>query len=132
MTAEEAQILFSDYVEGTLSPVRRDSLQAYLADNPECAAELMRFERTLTVLHRLPPREPTLDLWREFAPRMTSYQATRKQSAAQRLRAGWMNAASQVSTGVILWTHALAGRAHASLERHLLHDPFHRLPHRRG
>ena len=84
----------------------------------------MTFERTLSLVHRLPAREPVLDLWREFTPRMAEYQAERKVASGQRLRTNWMRLLSQISAGVILWTHALASRAHARLERHLLHDPL--------
>ena len=36
---------------------------------------------------------------------------------------------SQFSAGLILWTHALASRTHARLERYLLHDPLPHLQH---
>ena len=126
MTSVEARELFSDYVEDALDPTTRDGLQAFLAAHPDSAAELMAFERTLSLVRRLPPREPSLDLWREFAPRMAEYQATRKLGAMQRVRQNWHQMLSQFSAGVILWTHALASRTHARLERYLLHDP---LPH---
>lgn len=126
MTPDDARVLYSDYVENSLDPATRDELQAYLAKTPQAAAELISFERTLSVLHRLPPREPSLDLWREFAPKLAEYQAERKQGLWRRLQLNWMRMLSELSTGVILWTHALAGRTHARFERYLLQDPVSR------
>ncbi len=125
VTEEDARGGFSDYLEETLDPTERDKMQAFLAAHPDCAAELIAFERTLALLHRLPPREPALDLWREFAPRLAEHQAERRAHPARRLAQGWAGFASQVSAGLILWTHALASRTHARLERYLLHDPLH-------
>ena len=124
MTEDKARDLFSDYVEGALDPAKRDAVQAFLADRPEYAAELIAFERTLSLMKRLPPREPSLDLWREFAPRMAEYQADRKRSVGERVRQNWQRFLSQFSAGLILWTHTVASRTHARLERYLLHDPL--------
>ena len=99
-------------------------MQAFLAATPDVAAELIAFERTLSLLHRLPPREPSLDLWREFAPRVEAYRAERRLSGWQRVRENWGGLLSQFSAGVILWTRALADRTHARMERHLLRDPL--------
>ncbi len=129
VTPEDARVLYSEYVENNLDAATRDALQAYLATTPEAAAELIGFERTLSVLHRLPPREPSLDLWREFAPKLAEYQAERKQSVLRRLQLNWTRMLSELSTGVILWTHALAGHSHARFERYLLQDPLSRSLH---
>ena len=129
MTLEDARGLYSDYLENSLDGATRDAMQDFLAKTPEAAAELFGFERTLSVLHRLPPREPSLDLWREFAPKLAEYQAERKQSFARRLRLNWTHLLSELGTGVILWTHALAGHAHARFERYLLQDPLPRYMH---
>ncbi len=132
MTEEDAREQFSDYLEEALSPAQRDAMQAFLAAHPDCAAELIAFERTLALLHRLPPREPSLDLWREFAPRLAGYQTERRQHLGLRVAQGWAGMVSQFSAGVILWTHALAGRTHARLERYLIHDPLHHDARRSG
>ena len=122
MTREQARALYSEYLEDALEPGRRDELQAFLAGEPECASELFALERTMTLLHRLPPREPSLDLWREFAPRVEAFRAERRLNLPMRLRLHWGILVAQVSEGVILWTHALAHRAHFRLHRHLVHD----------
>jgi len=119
VTRENARLLFSDYLEDALNPAARDALQAFLAQNPDAAAELIALERTLSLLHRLPEREPTLDLWRELAPEIEAFRAERRLSFLTRLRAHWSVFVSSVSEGVILWTHALARRAHHYLGPHL-------------
>lgn len=124
MTANDARSLFSEYIDGTLDEQRKDELQAFLAANPESAAELMQFERTLSIVHRLQAEEPTLDLWAEFAPKMTEYMAEQKQDPIRRLRHRWANLRSSVSEGIILWTHAIAARSQAQFGKYLLRDPL--------
>ncbi len=119
MTREEARAKFSDYLEHELSPSERDQMQAYLADQPDAAAELIALERTLSVLHRLPPQEPSLDLWHALVPEIEQLRAGRRQSLPLRLRGQWSIFVASVSEGVILWTHALARRAHHHLAPHL-------------
>ena len=129
MTPEEARVLYSEYLGDRLDVSTRHELQTYLAETPMAAAELIEFERTLLLLHHIPRREPSLDLWREFAPKLAEYQAERKQSLGGRLRMNWTRMLSELSTGAILWTHALAGRTHARFERYLLQDPLSRYMH---
>lgn len=102
MTIEEARLWYSDYLDKTLDPAARDSLQVFLAETPEAAAELIGFERTLSLLHRLPRREPSLDLWREFAPKLAEYQAEQQLGLWLRLRRNWIRLLSELSAGVIL------------------------------
>lgn len=122
MTRDEARARYSDYLEDALDPQARDEMQAFLAREPDAAAEMIGLERTLARLHRLPPREPVLDLWREFAPQLEVFRSERKLSLAIRARLHWAALLSQVSAGVILWTHAIAHRAHVGLGRHLRHE----------
>jgi anti-sigma factor RsiW len=132
VTTDEAREMFSEYVEDTLEVSEKERLQAFLAETPECAAELMQFERMLSVLHRVPQEEPRLDLWAEFAPRMAEYQAERKMVPAQRARSRWSEFMSSLSSGLILYTHALAERTHRRLERYLLSDPLSRYENNAG
>lgn len=125
MTRDEARAQFSDYLEGALEPRARDEMQAFLAREPEAASEMIALERTLSLLHRLPPREPSLDLWREFAPHAEAFKAARRLTPAARLRAQWHVLVMAASEGVILWTQAVAAGAHLRLGRHLRHDAWH-------
>ena len=126
MTREEARVLYSDYLEDALDTATRDKMQRFLAQEPDAAAEMIGLERTLSLLHRLPAREPALDIWREFLPQVEAYRAERRLGPWVRLRLQWGLLLSQASAGVILWTHALAHRAHHHLGRHLQHE---HLPH---
>ncbi len=119
MTREDARARFSDYLEDALSLKDRDRMQAYLAEHPNVAAELIALERTLSLLHRLPEREPSLDLWRELLPEIEAFRAERKQSLPTRLRGHWAVFMMSVSEGIILWTHTLARRAQHHFGPHL-------------
>lgn len=125
MNWDEARLLYSDYLENALDEPTRAEMQAFLAAQPDCAADLARFDRTLATLRGLPSREPVLDMWQEFAPKVESYRLERRLALWPRLHQQWLRLMSQLSAGVILWTQALAARTHARLERHLLHDPLH-------
>ena len=125
MTEQEAREQFSAYLEDELDTDSAERFQLFLAANPNCAAELIDFERTLSLMHRLPAHEPALDLWTEFAPRMAGVRTEMKMGIRQRWRFRWFNFLSSLSAGVILYTHALAERTHLRLERYLLQDPFH-------
>jgi hypothetical protein len=126
VTREEARALYSEYLEDALDTATRDEMQMFLAKEPEAAAEMIGLERTLSLLHRLPAREPSLDIWREFLPQVEAYRAERRLGLTERLKLQWDLLLSQVSAGVILWTQALAHRAHHHLGRHLQQE---HLPH---
>lgn len=122
MTREDARAKFSGYLEHELSPSERDQMQVYFAEHPDAAAEMITLERTLSLLQRLPPREPSLDLWHALVPEIEMLRAERKLSLVLRLRGQWSVFVASVSEGVILWTHALARRAHHHLAPHLHPD----------
>jgi hypothetical protein len=122
VTQEEARALYSEYLEDALDTATRDEMQMFLAKEPEAAAEMIGLERTLSLLHRLPAHEPSLDIWREFLPQVEAYRAERRLSLTDRLKLQWSLLLSQASAGVILWTHALAHRAHQHLGQHLQHE----------
>ena len=129
MTREEARALYSDYLEDALDTAKRDEMQMFLAKEPDAAAEMIGLERTLSLLHRLPAREPSLDIWREFLPQVEAYRAERRLNFWTKMRLQWSTLLSQISAGVILWTQALADRAHHGLGRHLQHDDLPQWQH---
>jgi len=124
VTRDEARARYSDYLEDTLDATARDEMQAFLAQEPEAAAEMIGLERTLSVLHRLPLREPALDIWRELAPQVEAFRTERRLTLATRLRLHWGILVASVNEGIILWTQAIAHRAHRRLERHFRHDAW--------
>ncbi len=111
MTRKQARDKFSDYLENALDPAARADFQAHLAGDSDAASELLALERTLSLLHRLPPREPALDLWREFAPLAAAHKTERRLPLAARLRLQWELVTASFGDGILLWTHALADRA---------------------
>ncbi len=126
MTRNEARELYSDYLDNTLDAGGRARLLALWEADAGAQADFDAFARTLGVLHALPAREPALDLWREFAPHMAAHRAERKLSLPARAKHRWSQFCSELSAGMILWTHSLASRTHARLERYLLRDPLTR------
>jgi len=126
VTRSEARDLYSDYLDKTLGDDERARLLAFWDADPTARAEFDAFARTLSVLYALPAREPSLDLWREFAPHLAAHRAERKLSLPARARHRWHQFCSEFSAGLILWTHSLASRTHARLERYLLRDPLAR------
>lgn len=126
MTRDEARALYSDYLDDALDAEDRARLLAFWEANAGMRADYDVFARTVRVLHALPAREPSLDLWREFAPHMAAHQEERRRSLPARAQHRWSQFRSELSAGVILWTHSLASRAHTRLERYLLRDPLAR------
>jgi len=126
VTRDEARELYSDYLDNLLDDARHARLLALWDADPAARADFDAFARTLSMLHALPAREPSLDLWREFAPHMAAHRADRKMSLPARAKQRWSQFCSELSAGLILWTHSLASRTHARLERYLLRDPLTR------
>jgi len=126
VTRDEARDLYSDFLDNALDDTRRARLLAFWNADPAARADFDVFARTLGVLHALPAREPSLDLWREFAPHMAAHQEGRRLSLPARAKRRWSQFRSELSAGMILWTHSLASRTHARLERYLLRDPLAR------
>ena len=126
MTHDDVYALSSDYLDGTLDDDTQQHMDTFLAAHPDAQAEMDSMRRTLSMLHALPPREPSLDLWREFTPHMAAFTAERRLPWNIRLRQMLLRLLDGMGAGLILWTDALAGRTRARWERHLLHDPLAR------
>ena len=118
---DEVRSLFAEYLDGELSPELRDSVQIFLSSNPSVAAELIEFQRTIDILHRLPEREPVLDMWSAIAPDAQQYKAEFRLSVRERLIHKWHGALAAFNEGVLFYTRQVAARAHGRLSRNLLH-----------
>ena len=119
---DQARSLFSEYLEGTLSHEVRDQVQVYLSDNPALAAELIQYERTLAILHRLPAREPVIDMWQAIAPEVQQYKAEFRLPLKDKIRHKWHGLVAAFSEGIILYTNVVASRAQQRFGRHLMHS----------
>lgn len=116
---DEVRSLFSEYLEGTLEPELRDKVQIFLAEHPQVASELIHYERTLAILHRLPPREPVLDMWSEVEPEVKRFRSEIRWSLKERIRNRWFNGIARMNEGITLYTHMLAERSYDRLRKHL-------------
>jgi hypothetical protein len=119
----------SDYVEGNLSSSEQEAIAHYLErDTPEAKAaaqEANDLARMLTVLHnRVPRREPTLDIWQEFNPKMQHYLQEEKMSVADRVKLRAGRFLSNVAAGTILFTQAVAVNTESKMKKYLVEDPF--------
>ena len=115
---------FSDFYDDALDPSMKARVAAHIATCPPCAAEYRSFVRTLEVIRAIPPDEPAIDLWAEFAPQMAEFEAEQKYGVAQRVRRQWATVVGRVSEGAILYTRGLADRTTRRLAKYLIHDPF--------
>jgi hypothetical protein len=119
----------SDYVEGSLAPSEHETIAQYLErDTPEskaAAQEANDLARMLTVLHnRVPRREPTLDIWQEFNPKMQHYLHEEKMSVTDRVKLRAGRFLSNVAAGTILFTQAVAVNTESKMKKYLVEDPF--------
>jgi anti-sigma factor RsiW len=119
----------SDYLEGNLSETEQTAITQYLErDTPEAKAtakEAQDLARMLTVLHeRLPRREPTLDVWQEFHPKMQNYLHEERMSVGDRVKMRAGRFLSNVAAGTIIFTQALAVNTESKMKKYLVEDPF--------
>jgi len=124
---DEVRSLFSEYLEGELSPELRDSVQVFLSSNPSVAAELIDYQRTIDILHRLPEREPVLDMWSGIAPAVQQYKSEFRLPLRERLIHKWHGALASFNEGVLFYTRQVAMRAHERLTRNMLHTSTDRI-----
>src|SRR5579875_189004 len=116
--------LLSEYQDGSLpDPVRRE-VSDHLARCPACAAENRALQHTVVLLNHLPMPEPRLDLWAEFAPKMAEAEAEMRLSPLVRLQRGWHTAMAHIAEGAVIYTHLVAQRTLARMERYLIRDLF--------
>ena len=94
----------------------------------EGLSEYLEEERTLAallnVLHRLPAREPVLDIWRELEPKVEAVLAEERLGMGARLQVRVGRFLSNLAAGSILFTQALAMNTEARMRKYLIQDPF--------
>jgi anti-sigma factor RsiW len=123
-TCKVVQETLSEYVEGNLPPPRRQAVETHLAGCASCARDARRLEAMLLVLHGLPAREPSLDIWMEMAPKVAQIQHEQRLSVPARLRLRIGRFLSTIAAGSILFTQALAHNTESRMRKYLLQDPF--------
>lgn len=124
---DEVRSLFSEYLERTLSPEVRDQVQVFLSNHASLAAELIQYERTLAILHRLPERESVIDMWPAISPEAEKYKSEFRLSLKDRIIHNWHSLIATFSEGVILYTRTVAARAQRHFSHHLLHASAERI-----
>jgi anti-sigma factor RsiW len=123
-TCDDYREDFSDFYDNTLDTPTKAKVAAHLATCPPCASEYRSFVRTLEVIRAIPPDEPTIDLWAEFAPMMAEFEAEQKFNVFQKLARWGARFVGRASEGAIIFTRGLAERTTRRLSKYLIHDPF--------
>ena len=114
----------AEYHDGALPEAETQAIGEHLAGCPACADTDRDLRRTVSLLNHLPMPEPRLDLWQEFAPKMAAMEAQMSLSPAVRVKMWWRRGMAHIAEGLVLYTHAVANRTLARMERHLIRDPF--------
>jgi anti-sigma factor RsiW len=125
MTCPHVQAALSEYLEGGLPPPQRQSIETHLIGCADCAREKQELSALLRLFaERVPPREPSLDIWAELGPKVAAQVAEERLSlpARAQLRSGrFLN---NVASGAILFTKALAANTERRLRKYVVSDPF--------
>jgi anti-sigma factor RsiW len=115
----------SDYVEGSLPAAEQEAIAHYLETDSTAAREAQEIAVMLAILHkRVPRREPTLDIWGEFHPKMLQAMAEERLTLTERLKLRTGRFLSNVAAGTILFTQAIAANTEERMRKYLVDDPF--------
>ena len=123
-TCKHALHNLADYHDGTLPGQEAQAVAEHLAGCDACTATDRDLRRTVSLLNHLPMPEPRLDLWPEFSTKMDAIEPEMRLSPALRVKMWWRRGMAHIAEGLVLYTHALADRTLARMERHLIRDPF--------
>jgi anti-sigma factor RsiW len=121
---EEIRDDFSGYFDNTLSLESKKEVSHHLSRCMACSAEYRGFARTIEVIRAIPKDQPVMDLWPEFAVKMSQVEAERKCGPIVAARKQWAYFIARLSEGVILYTHAAAAKAWRRFSRYVINDPF--------
>ncbi len=122
---QQVRNALSDYREGGLPPPVRQSVQAHLSECDACAREDRELSTMLQFLReRVPPREPSLDIWVELEPRVAAYIAEERMNLWKRMQIRLGRFVGNVAAGAILFTQALAMNTEEKLQKYLLTDSY--------
>lgn len=126
MKCKLAQEALSDFLEGGLDPPRHQEIADHLLSCDRCAREERELAQMMRVVReRVGRREPVLDLWAEFVPKLAAVRAEERLGLAARLQLRAGRFFHNVAYGAILFTQALAMNTAERMQKYLLADPFH-------
>jgi len=114
--------VLSDYVEGNLSAAQLREFDRARHDDPELDKEASELRTLLTVLHRLPPQEPVIDVWPELQPKLALIQAEERMGFFVRWRCRIERFLSNFASGAILFTHAVAINTERQMRKYVLSE----------
>ncbi len=103
MRCPEAKELFSDYLEEYLIEPDLTRLMDHLSGCESCRNELDELQQALGVIHDLPPHEPVLDLWIEFAPMCSQVRAESRLGVADRIKRCFSHFRERLHEGAMIF-----------------------------
>jgi anti-sigma factor RsiW len=121
---DHIQQMLPDYHDGKLQDAEGQKVAEHLATCHACRVFDGEFRRAVVLLRDLPLPEPRLDMWPEFAPKMAEAEAQMQLDPAALARQWWHRAMGSFAEGLVLYTHVVAKRTLARMERYLTNDPF--------
>lgn len=125
MSCENVQAALSDFVENSLSPTARESVELHLNGCDGCRHEARQLQSLLALLQeRLPAREPSLDIWAELSPKIEAIRAEDRLGIAARMKLRSGRFLGNFAAGAILFTQALAMNTQRRMQKYLIADPF--------
>lgn len=123
-SCEDVRPVLSEYADETLEARARQMVADHLRICAHCDRETRQIQQMLAILHKLPAREPSLDIWRELEPKVAEARAEANLGLAARFRLQVGRFLSNVAYGAILFTQALAINTTNRMQKYLLHDGF--------
>ncbi len=114
----------AEYHDGLLPEPEAQAIGRHLSECDACSGTDRDLRRTVSLLSHLPMPEPRLDLWPEFSAQMDTLEQELRLSYVSRVKMWWRRGMAHIAEGLVLYTHALADRTLARMERHLIRDPF--------
>lgn len=121
---DHVQEELSDYLEGNLAPQRNSAISAHIETCVACAQEARLLTSMLSVLQKLPPREPVLEIWSELEPKVAAVIAEERMGFFERIHHRVFQILSNFAAGSILFTQAVAVNTEARMRKYLIQDPF--------
>ncbi|WP_395088220.1 hypothetical protein [Armatimonas sp.] len=86
----------------------------------ETLADFQELSEVLQLLHRLPQREPVLDVWPELEPKLVQFQLEERMGIFARWRFRCARFLSNFAFGAILFTQAVALNTETKMRRYVM------------
>ena len=111
-----------DYLDGALSSEKLREFERLLQNDTVLAKETQELGELLQVLHKLPAREPVIDVWPELEPKLVQFQLEERMGVFARWRFRGARFLSNFASGAILFTQAVALNTESQMRKYVMAD----------